>query len=280
MTMNARHKRAGTWTMFYFQVMRDCAIRILHRNRSSDHDCSWTFGYHFLHSSVMSTPLPSRHPWPLWKAIDSMPMRNVFSLSLLKIGWRRHAVGRACWLVGQGPPQDCLACGMKLVRRWVTILVADSREHTGNLSCSLEPPLQPGILNSCVLCEWGSLHSAHRHHFVWQVSQVSLSSESAPEGEETRRSLHGPGLLSSLPDRRARLWKFWRKPFLNRWGMLDCWGLGGGEGSLAWIWIPDLKFPTTFKKSSLTVTIKSALLICRFHNGFRSLFEGVNLTHK
>lgn len=193
----------------------------------------------FLHSSVMSTPLPSRcHPWPLWeKRLIPCP-RGMFSVSL---SWRLAGEGmlleKPVGLAGQGPPQDCLACGMKLVRRWVTILVADSREHTGNLSCSLEPPLQPGILNSSLCPLWVRVIALSTSSPFWLTSFTGLTFiRECPRG---RRNTQVPAWAlgsSSLPDRRARLWKFWRKPFLNRWGMLDCWGLGGGEGSLAWIW--------------------------------------------
>ena len=115
--------------------------------------------------------------------------------------------------------------------------VSDSREHTGDLSCSLEPPLQPGILNSSLCPLWVRVIALSRSSPFWLTSFTGLTFiRECPRG---RRNTQVPAWAlgsSSLPDRRARLWKFWRKPFLNRWRMLDCWGLGGDEGSLAWIW--------------------------------------------
>lgn len=194
----------------------------------------------FLHSSVMSTPLPSRcHPWPLWeKRLIPCPW-GMFSVSLSLEDWLEKA---CCWKsllvwLGKDHPRTAWHVAWSLLRRWVTILVADSREHTGNLSCSLEPPLQPGILNSSLCPLWVRVIALSTSSPFCLTSFTGLTFiRECPRG---RRNTQVPAWAlgsSSLPDRRARLWKFWRKPFLNRWGMLDCWGLGGGEGSLAWIW--------------------------------------------
>ena len=88
------------------------------------------------------------------KAIDSMPTRNVFCLSLLKVGRRRHATGRACWFgwarTAPGLPgmwhEACKEVG----------------NHPGcwqqgahrDLFCSLETPLQPRVLNSSFRPVW------------------------------------------------------------------------------------------------------------------------------
>lgn len=175
----------------------------------------------FLHSSVMATPLPSRcNQWPLLeKRLIPCP-RGMLSVSL---SWRSAGEGmpleEPVGLAGQGPPQDCLACGMKLVRRWVTILVADRRERTGDLSCSLEPPLQPRVLNCSLYPVWVRVIALSMLSPSWLTSFTGFTFiRECPRGRSNTQVPAWALGSSSLPDRRARLWKFWRNPLLNRCG--------------------------------------------------------------
>ena len=201
--------------------MRDCAIRILHMNGSSDHDCPEHLAVISTFLSDDHTPAFSLQPVAIVrKAIDSMPTRNVFCLSL---SWRSAGEGmlleEPVGLAGQGPPQDCLACGMKLVRRRVTMLVADSRERTGDLSCSPEPPLQPRVLNSTLSPVWVRVIALSMSSPSWLTSFTGFTFiRECPRGRSNTQVPAWALGSSSLPDRRARLGKFWRNPLLNRCG--------------------------------------------------------------
>ena len=200
-------------------------------NRSSDHDCSWTFGCHFC--------IPQWWPHPCLLAATSGHCEKsdwfhaheecYLSLSLedrLEKAGEGRPVEEPVWWAGQGPPQDCLVCGMKLVRRWVTILVADRRERTGDLSCSLEPPLQPRVLNCSLYPVWVRVIALSMSSPSWLTSFTGFTFiRECPRGRSNTQVPAWALGSSSLPDRRARLWKFWRNPLLNRCG--ECWAAEG-----------------------------------------------------
>lgn len=98
--MNARHKRwAGKCEQCF--IFRLCEIVQSEFYTGTDLLITTALEPLAIISAFVSDEHPPAFSLPpvaiVRKAIDSMPTRNVFCLSLLKIGWRRHAVGRACW---------------------------------------------------------------------------------------------------------------------------------------------------------------------------------------
>lgn len=107
MTMNARHKRwAGKCEQCF--IFRLCEI--VQSEFYTGTDLLITTALEPL--AIISAFVSDEHPaflaasrGHLWKRLIPCPRGNVFCLSLLGIGWRRHAVGRACWFGWAGPPR-------------------------------------------------------------------------------------------------------------------------------------------------------------------------------